>query len=148
MSGAEMSDNIYSAVDAYLGDLFGGPDADLVAALEHSRAAGLPDIQVSPELGRFLHVLALACGARSVLEIGTLGGYSTIWLARAVSADGQVITLELEPRHAAVARENILRAGLGDRVEVRVGRALELLADLRATDSGPFDMVFIDADTA
>ena len=141
-----MSDNIYSAVDAYFGDLFGGPDAHLVAALEQSRAAGLPDIQVSAELGRFLHVLALACGARSILEIGTLGGYSTIWLARAVPAGGQVISLELEPRHAAVARENVTRAGLADRVEVRVGRALDLLAELRATDSGPFDMVFIDAD--
>lgn len=141
-----MSDNIYSAVDAYLGDLLGGPDAALAAALESSRTAGLPDIQVSPELGRFLHVLALARGARSILEIGTLGGYSTIWLGRAVPPDGRVISLELEPRYAAVARENIARAGLADRVEVRVGRALELLADLRATDSGPFDMVFIDAD--
>lgn len=140
-----MTNDVYAAVDTYLDDLFGSADAALAAALERSAAAGLPTIQVSPVLGRFLQVLALAAGARSILEIGTLGGYSTIWLGRAVPPDGRVVSLEVEPRYAAVARENIARAGLGDRVAVRVGRALDLLADLRADDAR-FDMVFIDAD--
>ncbi len=99
-----------------------------------------------PSLGRFLHVLALACSARSILEIGTLGGYSTIWLARALPVDGRLLSLEVEPRHAAVARENLAHAGLGDRVEVRVGAALGVLKDLRDNGADPYDMVFIDAD--
>ena len=141
-----MSDSVYSAVDSYLEGLFGGPDAVLVAALETARAGGLPAIEVSPVLGRFLQVLALASGARSILEIGTLGGYSTIWLGRAVPPDGRVVSLEIDPRHAAVARQNIARAGLADRVEVRVGSALDVLAELRAEAIRPFDMIFIDAD--
>jgi caffeoyl-CoA O-methyltransferase len=118
----------------------------LAAALERSAAAGLPDINVSPILGRLLHVLAMACGARTILEIGTLGGYSTIWLARALPPDGRLISLEYEPTHAEVARQNIAEAGLEDLVEIRVGRALDTLAELEAENAGPFDMVFIDAD--
>jgi predicted O-methyltransferase YrrM len=139
---------VYAAVDAYLEGLFGSEDPVLAAALERSSAAGLPEINVSPAIGRFLQVLALACGARSILEIGTLGGYSTIWLARALPPDGMLISLEYQPVHAQVARENIARAGLADLVDVRVGRALDLLARLDQEGAGPFDMVFIDADKA
>lgn len=141
-----MSDSVYAAVDDYLEGLFGGPDPVLVSALKDARAAGLPAIEVSPVLGRFLQVIALASGARSILEIGTLGGYSTIWLGRAVPRDGRVVSLEIDARHAAVARQNIARAGLADRVEVRVGPALDVLAEMRADRAGAFDMIFIDAD--
>ncbi|CAN5162876.1 O-methyltransferase [soil metagenome] len=141
-----MGTDIYTAVDTYVDGLFGGDDPVLRGALERSAAAGLPAIHVSAGLGRFLHVLALACGARRILEIGTLGGYSTIWLARALPPDGALITLEAEPRHAAVATENVAQADLADRVEVRVGRALDLLDELGREGAGPFDMVFIDAD--
>jgi predicted O-methyltransferase YrrM len=114
----------------------------LDAALEASAAAGLPTIQVSPSQGKFLHLLARAMGPRKILEIGTLGGYSTIWLARALSSGGRLITLEVDPRHAEVARANITRAGLADVVELHQGRALDTLPEL----TGPFDFIFIDAD--
>jgi predicted O-methyltransferase YrrM len=130
-------------VDAFLDTTVIGDDAALAAALEASDAAGLPRIAVSAQQGKFLSLLAGAIKARSVLEIGTLGGFSTIWLARAVGPDGRVLTLEYEPTHAKVARANIDRAGVGDRVEVIVGPALETLPTV--TD-GPFDLVFIDAD--
>lgn len=141
-----MNDQLYAAVDRYLDQLFGPPDPALAAALERSAAAGLPQIQVSANLGRFLYVLALARGARSILEIGTLGGYSAIWLARALPPGGTLISLEREPSYAEVARHNIEHAGLTDRVEIRVGRALDLLPQLEQEGAGPFDMVFIDAD--
>ena len=136
----------FVAVDRYVEDLLALDDPVLSAALERSHAAGLPAINVSPSLGRFLHVLALTRGARRILEVGTLGGYSTIWLARALPADGRLVTLELQPRHAEVARANLQHAGLADRVEVRTGPALDLLAELTAEGAGPFDLVFIDAD--
>jgi predicted O-methyltransferase YrrM len=130
------------AVDAYIaGHLIGD---DPRAALAANAAAGLPEIDVSAAQGKMLHLLARMAGARRVLEIGTLGGYSTIWLARAVGESGAVVTLELEPDYAAVARANLKAAGLGDRVEIRVGPAIESLAAL----DGPFDFVFIDADKA
>jgi predicted O-methyltransferase YrrM len=138
----------YVTVDRYLDELYGPPDPALTAALERSDAAGLPQIAVSPNLGRLLHVLALACAARTVLEIGTLGGYSAIWLARALPPGGRLVPLEYDPKHAAVARDNVEHAGLADRVEVRVGRAIDLLAELEREGAGPFDMVFIDADKA
>ena len=116
------------------------------AALATSRESGLPRIQVTPNQGKFLQLLAKACGARSILEIGTLGGYSTIWLARALAAGGRLVTLELEPRHAAVARANLDRAGLSGIVEIRVGPAQSSLDELLAQHEGPFDFVFIDAD--
>jgi predicted O-methyltransferase YrrM len=130
-------------VDDFLDTTMVGDDPALTAALEASDAAGLPRIAVSAQQGKFLSLLAGAIKARSVLEIGTLGGFSTIWLARGVGPDGRVLTLEYEPKHAEVARANIDRAGVGDRVEVLVGPALETLPTVT---EGPFDLVFIDAD--
>jgi len=121
-------------------------DPALDAALEASERADLPAIQVSPPQGKLLHLLASAIGAKTILEFGTLGAYSTIWLARALPADGRLITLEADPRYGEVARQNIERAGLGDVVELRVGPALDLLPELAAEDAGPFDLTFIDAD--
>lgn len=132
----------WRAVDDYINDLLIGPDPDLDAALAANSTAGLPAIDVSPAQGKLLHLLARAIGARRVLEIGTLGGYSTIWLARALPPDGRLVTLEYEPGYAAVARENVDRAGVGTLVEIRQGRALDLLPDV----DGPFDLVFVDAD--
>jgi predicted O-methyltransferase YrrM len=130
-------------VDDFLDDTVLEDDPVLSAALEASDAAGLPKIAVSPQQGKFLSLLAAATGARRILEIGTLGGFSTIWLARGAGPDGRVTTLEYEPKHAEVARANIERAGLGDRVEVLVGAALDTLPSVTG---GPFDVVFIDAD--
>ena len=143
-----MSQELWTAVDRYITDLFVPPDAALDATLQATTAAGMPPIQVTPAQGALLQVLALAVGARRILEIGTLGGYSTIWLARALPAGGWLISLEADPRHAEVARANIARAGLADAVEVRLGRALETLPHLTAEGVGPFDLVFIDADKA
>lgn len=137
-----MTQDQWDAVDDYFAGLVVGPDAALDAALADSDVAGLPQIAVSPTQGKLLHLLARTHGARRILEIGTLGGYSTIWLARALPPGGELITLEYEEKHADVARANIARAGLADRVEVRVGAALDLLPTL----TGPFDMSFIDAD--
>jgi predicted O-methyltransferase YrrM len=141
-----MSQDRWTQVDEYLCGLLLPADPALEAALESSTARGLPAIQVSALQGRLLWLLARAQGARSILEIGTLGGYSTIWLARALPAGGRLVTLELDPVHAEVARENLARAGLADRVEVQVGPALESLDRLNAGHQGPFDFVFIDAD--
>jgi len=132
------------AVDAWFTGKLIGTDPDLEAILAANAAAGLPAIDVSPLQGKFLHLIARAIGARRVLEIGTLGGYSTLWLARAVGETGRVVTLELQPRNAEVARANLARAGVGDRVEIRVGAALALLP----MAEGPFDLIFIDADKA
>ena len=134
----------WAANDSYLAELLVGDDPALTATLEANAAAGLPPIDVAPVQGKLLHLLARIRGARRILEIGTLGGYSTIWLARAVGDDGRVVTLEYEPRHAEVARANLDRAGVGERVDVRVGAALDLLPSL--TDEAPFDLVFVDAD--
>ncbi|WP_213931370.1 O-methyltransferase [Rhodococcus sp. B50] len=136
-----MTEN-WNATDDYLADLLVGDDPALTAALAANAAAELPPIDVAAVQGKFLHLLARIRGARRVLEIGTLGGYSTIWLARAVGESGHVTTLEYEPRHAEVARANLDRAGVGDRVDIRVGAALDTLPELE----GPFDLVFIDAD--
>ena len=133
------------AVDEYITGLFPS-DPALEMVLQATRAAGMPQINVSPVQGRLLHVLALACGARTILEIGTLAGYSAIWMARALPADGKLITLESDPKHAEVARANIARAGLADRIEVRLGVALDVLPQLAAEGKGPFDLIFIDAD--
>jgi predicted O-methyltransferase YrrM len=133
-------------VDLYLAGKLLGDDPPLDAALRANEEAGLPAIDVSPVQGKLLHLLARASGARRILEIGTLGGYSTIWLARAVPEDGRVVTLEIDPHHAGVARANLDRAGVGARVDIRVGPALESLTALQAAGEAPFDFVFIDAD--
>jgi predicted O-methyltransferase YrrM len=137
---------LWSAVDRYISDRLLPPDPGLDAALEASAAAGLPAIAVSPNQGKLLLLLARIQGARSILELGTLGGFSTIWLARALPPGGRLLTLEVEPNYAEVARANIARAGLADLVELRVGPALEALPQLAAEGLGPFDMIFIDAD--
>src|SRR5205809_3728056 len=136
----------WTAVDRYITDLLVPPDPALDAALQASAAAGLPAINVAPNQGKFLMLLAQIQRARNILEIGTLGAYSTIWLARALPPDGRLITLEAEPKHADVARANIARAGLAHLVEVRLGPALETLPRLAAEGAGPFDLIFIDAD--
>jgi len=136
----------WTAVDHYLTDLLVPPDPALEGALRASAAAGLPPINVSPSQGKLLHLLARLQGARTILEIGTLGGYSTIWLARALPAGGRLVTLEADVKHAAVARANIASADLADVVELRLGPALETLPQLAAEQPGPFDLIFIDAD--
>jgi len=141
-----MSQEQWTAIDQYLTDALLAPDEALEAALEASEAAGLPAIAVAPNQGRMLHILARSIGARRILEIGTLGGYSTIWLGRALPAEGGLISLEFDPHHADVARGNIARAGLADWVEVRTGRAIDSLPVLAGEGRGPFDLVFIDAD--
>ena len=137
-----MTQKLWTAVDGYIADTMIPSDPALDGAIEASREAGLPDIAVAPNQGKLLHLIARMAGARRILEIGTLGGYSTIWLARALPPDGELVTLEYDPKHAEVARANIARAGLSDLVEVKTGRALDLLPSL----SGPFDFAFIDAD--
>ncbi len=140
------SEATWSAVDDFITDALIPPDEALAAALRDSDAAGLPAINVTPAQGRLLHILAQTQGAKSILEVGTLGGYSTIWLARALPAGGRLLTLEIDPTAAQVARANLVRAGLGDVVEVRVGRAIDSLRELVARKHAPFDLVFIDAD--
>ncbi len=141
-----MSQEQWTAVDRYINELFVPPDLALDGALQAATAAGLPPISVSPSQGKLLHILALSCKARSILEIGTLGGYSTIWLARALPADGKLITLESDSKHADVARANLARAGFSKIVEVRLGKALDTLPQLASEKRPPFDLVFIDAD--
>lgn len=136
----------WNAVDRYIEEMLVPSDPVLDAELKASAEAGLPAIQVSPAQGKFLQILAQAMGARRILEIGALGGYSTIWLARALPADGCLVTLELNPKHAEIAHSNIARAGLAGVVELRLGAALETLRRLVAEKQSPFDFVFIDAD--
>jgi predicted O-methyltransferase YrrM len=139
-----MSQELWTKVDEYLSGMLVQPDAALDDAIEECERAGLPAISVSPPLGKLLHLLARSSGARHVLEIGTLGGYSTIWLARALFPGGRVITLEIDRKHADVARTNFERAGVGKVIDVRVGRALDTLPEL--VGLAPFDFIFIDAD--
>ncbi|MGP9819073.1 O-methyltransferase [Salinarimonas sp. NSM] len=135
-----------AAVDAWFADTLALSDPALDAALAANVDAGLPAIDVSPAQGKLLHLLARMAGARRILEIGTLGGYSTIHLARALPEGGRVTTLEVDPKHAETARANLARAGMAERVDIRVGRALDTLAALEAEGAGPFDLVFVDAD--
>jgi predicted O-methyltransferase YrrM len=141
-----MTDDVWSKVDTYITDKLVTTDVALDQALEKSEAAGLPAINVSPSHGKLLHILARAVNARAILEIGTLGGYSTIWMARALQPGGRLITLEFEPKHAELAKANIARAGLDKVVEIRLGVALETLPKIAAEKIAPFDLIFIDAD--
>jgi predicted O-methyltransferase YrrM len=141
-----VTEDQWTAVDRYITDQLVPSDAALDAALASSAANGLPAINVAPNQGKLLHILARSVGAKRILEVGTLGGYSTIWLARAVAPGGKVITLEYEPRHADVARANIERAGLGHLVDIRLGKAIDSLPKIAAEGGAPFDLVFIDAD--
>jgi predicted O-methyltransferase YrrM len=140
------SQALWSAADEYIDGMLAPPDPALKSALEASDAAGLPRIAVTPAQGKLLHILARLQGARRILEIGTLGGYSAIWLARALPEDGRLVTIESEPRFAEVARANISRAGLLSRVDLRVGRGADVLPQIAAEGGGPFDLSFIDAD--
>lgn len=142
-----MGQDVWTAVDRYITDRLIVPDPDLEAARRASDAAALPPIQVASNQGKLLQLLALAIGARHILEIGTLGGYSTIWLARALPANGRLVSLEAESKHAEVARANLMRAGLDVIVEVRVGPAIDSLQKLAEEGTEAFDLVFIDADT-
>jgi predicted O-methyltransferase YrrM len=141
-----MNEERWGEVDAFITERLGLRDEDLDACLRDAEAAGLPAIQVSPPQARLLAMLVRMQGARRVLEFGTLGGYSAIWIARALPADGRLTTLEAKPEYAEVARASIDRAGVGDRVEIRVGPALETLPTLADEGAGPFDLTFIDAD--
>jgi predicted O-methyltransferase YrrM len=141
-----MSQDAWTAIDRYLTGLLVPPDTALDEALAATQVAGMPAINVAPNQGKLLQVLALSVSARAILEIGTLGGYSTIWLARALAPGGRLVSLEADAKHAAVARDNLARAGLSSTVEVRVGRAIDTLPALEAEGRGPFDLVFIDAD--
>jgi predicted O-methyltransferase YrrM len=143
-----MSQELWTAVDRYITDHLVPPDATLDAALQASLDAGLPAISVAPNQGKLLMLLAQINGARRILELGTLGGYSTLWMARALPADGTIITLEFDPKHADVARQNFARAGVSHQIELRVGRALDTLPQLHSEGRGPFDLIFIDADKA
>jgi predicted O-methyltransferase YrrM len=143
-----MAEELWTRIDRYIAEQFSLDDPALTAALEATSAAGLPEIQVSAAQGKLLHVLALSVQARAILEMGTLAGYSGIWLARALPPGGRLITLELDPRHAEVARRNFKYTGVADRVEVRVGRALDLLPAISKEGVAPFDLIFIDADKA
>jgi predicted O-methyltransferase YrrM len=141
-----MTSDRWTAVDQYVDDLLVGADPALQAALEATAAAGMPAISVSPSQGKLLHLLARAMGARHILELGTLGGYSAIWLARALPAGGRLVTIEAKPEHADVARGSFARAKVSDLIDLRVGAALDVLPRLAAERAGPFDLIFIDAD--
>ncbi len=143
-----MTQDLWTAVDEYISGQLVAADAALNRALETSQAAGLPAINVSPNQGKLLHIFARLVAARAILEIGTLGGYSTIWMARGLAAGGRLVTLEADPRHAELARTNIARAGLEHVVQIRVGKALDLLPKVETDGLGPFDLTFIDADKA
>ncbi len=141
-----MNNQIFEEVDHYINALLLDEDEVLLSIPRTLKEAHLPYSTVSPNQGKFLQIMALACKAKNILELGTLGGYSAIWLARALPEDGKMITVEIDPARAAVAKKNIEKAGLLDKVELRVGNALEILQDLKADSAGPFDFIFIDAD--
>ena len=141
-----MDQKFFETVDLYVSNLLAPEDEALKAVLPSIDEAGMPQISVSANQGKFLHVLALLSRAKKILEIGTLAGYSTIWMARALPPGGRLITIEFDPKHAGVAKKNITRAGLASRVDIRIGKALDILPQLETEKAGPFDMVFIDAD--
>ena len=141
-----MTKELFGSVDDYINGLLAPHDDALAAAERAIIESGIPQISVSANQGKFLQVLAKLCGAKKILEVGTLGGYSTIWMARALPPDGKMITLEIEAKHAEVARLNFKRAGLSNIIDIRLGKAIDLMPKLRADNEGPFDMIFIDAD--
>ncbi len=141
-----MNQNLFEQTDHYISQLLAPEDEALANAMTRMQEEDIPAISVSANQGKFLHILALMNNARTILELGTLGGYSTIWLARALPEGGRLITLESEPRHAAVALENIAYAGLEDMVDLRLGKAIDILPQLEEEQAGPFDFIFIDAD--
>ena len=140
-----MTQELWTAVDKYINEMFIPSDSVLEAAVRASTEAGLPSIQVSPSQGKLLHLLARSVSARNILEIGTLGGYSTIWMGRALPPGGRLLTLEADAKHAEVARTNFARAGLEETIELRLGPALNTLPQVAAEGRGPFDLIFIDA---
>ena len=146
MAGRKSGQPLWTAVDQYMGDLFRPSDEHLDAALNANRKAGLPAIDVSPLQGRFLHVLVQMTRAKRILEIGLLGGYSTIWMAQAQPRGGRIVSLEFNPKHAEIARANLKRAGVLSRVDIRVGPALDSLPVVASERGGKFDLIFIDAD--
>ncbi len=141
-----MNNAIFKDVDNYISSLLIHEDEILSSISQTLKDANLPSSTVSPNQGKFLQVMALACNAKNILELGTLGGYSTTWLARALPGNGRMITVEIEPAHASVARKNIERAGLSEKVEIRIGKAMEILYQLINEKPEPFDLIFIDAD--
>jgi caffeoyl-CoA O-methyltransferase len=141
-----MDKKLFKDVDKYISNLFIPPDEALTAAEQSHRLENLPPINVSPNLGKLLYLLAKLSNAKKILEVGTLAGYSTIWMARALPENGRLITLEIDPHHAEVAKKNIDRAGLSSKVDIRIGKAIDLLPQLVQEKTGPFDMIFIDAD--
>jgi len=143
-----MSQELWTSVDNYLGEVLVRQDRHLDNAVAASDAAGLPSIQVSPPQGKLLEILIEMMAAKNILEVGTLGGYSTIWMARSLPADGRLVTIEIDPKHAHVAQENFNRAGLAEKIELRTGNAREILPAMIDEGAGPFDFVFIDADKA
>ena len=143
-----MSQELWTSVDNYLGEVLVRQDRHLDDAVAASDAAGLPSIQVSPPQGKLLEILIQMMGAKTILEVGTLGGYSTIWMARSLPADGRVVTIEIDPKHARVAQENFSRAGLAEKIDLRTGNAREILPAMIEEGAGPFDFAFIDADKA
>jgi len=148
MTVGEMTQETWAAVDNYFGGLLAPDDPALADALKASNAADLPQIQVSAVQGKLLYLIARMISARNILEIGTLGGYSTIWMARALPEDGRIITLEANEKHAEVARKNFKRAGVTNKVDLRLGKALDTLPKIAAEGRGPFDLFFIDANKA
>src|SRR6478672_9604801 len=141
-----MDTNIFEQVDSYINERLAPEDDALKNTIASLSKAGMPQISVSANQGKFLQVLAVLCQAKKILELGTLGGYSTIWMARALPSDGKLITIEVDAHHAEVAKTNLANAGVGDKVDVRVGKALEVLPQMVSNNEGPFDMIFIDAD--
>lgn len=141
-----MTQQLFESVDQYITDLFQDEDECLRTAAKSIEDSGIPQISISPNQGKFLQILATLCNAKKILEIGTLGGYSTIWMARALPANGKLITLEIDEKHANVARHNFKHCGLEPRIELRLGKAIDLLPALAKENAGPFDMIFIDAD--
>jgi predicted O-methyltransferase YrrM len=141
-----MNEKLFEQVDQYIGNLLGHEDDALKTAIKAIDAAGIPQISVTANQGKFLQVLAKLVNAKKILEVGTLGGYSTIWMARALPANGKLITLEIDRAHADVALQNFKNAGVDDKIELRLGPALETLPALLQENAGPFDMIFIDAD--